>query len=64
MEYQQSTGRGHQNVVMDIVDCSKHYGVCYRLSSGTVGAIFNDGTKSLISSNGEEMLYKTGEGGW
>lgn len=49
---------------MDVVDCSKHYGICYKLSSGTVGALFNDGTNSLISSNGEEMLYKAEHGTW
>ncbi len=64
LSYKESDGRGKQNVVVDVIDCRRHYGVCYRLSSGTVGGIFNDGSAALLSANEEELLYRAKGGGW
>ena len=48
---------------MDVIDCRKHYGLCYSLSSGGVGAIFNDESTALLGP--EELLYRgTSSSGW
>ncbi|XP_022094087.1 serine/threonine-protein kinase PLK1-like [Acanthaster planci] len=39
------------------VDYSDKYGLGYQLSDGSFGVLFNDSTKLLLQSNGEDMEY-------